>query len=286
MEERVGGIEDRALMTTPCTRCGGPVAPDELRCPACDALAPLPDDPTRADPPLSGPSGPRSLDDEPPWAIPIREPTVARTPWLPGGLGRVAGLALLGVAIFAATVVIGAQLLTDDGADGTRAASVSDPDTDPDTADDGSDDVDARSVRAEAEETTTSSTTSTSSTTTSSTTTSTSTTTAPTTTAPPIPAGTGPVPALSSSFRSGWVAQLSSVPYTAGTSGLEAAWEEVRAYAPDAVAVRSDDLSSHADGFWVLLDPGPYSSDDAVRSFCASVDHSRGHCEPRQLQRG
>ncbi len=259
-------------MTTPCTRCGAPVALDELRCPACDALAPLPEeDATRLDQPAE------AL----PWAIPIRDPATERRR-LPGGVTRVAALALLAVAMFTATVVVGAQVLTD----GEDSASVGDA---PGARPDESGGIDRRSVRADASTSTTESTTTSTSTTTTSTTTSTSTSTT-TTTAPPTtttaPTGTGSVPELAASSGGGWVAMLTSVPYSAGTARLEAAYAEVRAYAPDAVATRAERWSSLADGYWVLLEPGPFASADDVRSFCASVDHRRGDCAPRELRRG
>lgn len=270
-------------MTTPCTSCGAPVAPGELRCPECDALAPVPD--------VADVDGDQTRADVPPWSIPIREPEATgpraerRHPVGAGrrpDLGRMAGLVLLAVAVLALTVVIGAELLTDDGGGEPRAADVG-------TSDESAG-LDARSVRAEgesaADEATTSTTAST--TTTSTTATTTSTTQAPppptTTTRPAVPAGTGSVPALSSSFRGGWVAQLTSVPYSAGTARLEAAWEVARGYAADAVAARSDDWTSLRDGYWVLVDPGPFSSADEVRAFCSAAGHAdRDDCLPREL---
>lgn len=262
-------------MTTPCTRCGTPITPDELRCPTCDALAPVPEDDVAAD---------ETRTDAPPWAIPIRAPTApppaTTEPTLVDRLQaehrdvvRMAALGLLAVGVFAATVVVGAQLLTDGGDGRTRAADrtgVEDP-TGPET----------RTVRADAEdsELTTTTTSSSSTTSTSSTTTTTQATTT-TTTRPTTPTGTGAVPALASSFGGGWVAQLTSVPYSAGTDRLETSWETARRFAPDAVATRSDDWSSLRDGFWVLVEPGPFASADDVRTFCAAVD---GDCLPREL---
>lgn len=267
-------------MTTPCTRCGSPVAADELRCPACDALAPVPEDDD-----VVAEAG----TDAPPWAIPIREPSVAPAeagePTLVDRLGgersdvvRLAALGLLAVAVFAATVVIGAQLLTDGGGQ-TRAVDRIDAEdvTGPES----------RRVRVDTEadaedEPTTTTTSSTTSSTSSSTTTTT--TTSTTTTRPPAPSGTGSVPTLPSSFDGGWVAQLTSVPYAAGADRLDASWETARGYAPDAVATRSDDWSSLRDGFWVLVEPGPFASADDVRAFCAAVDHAgEGDCIPREL---
>src|SRR5690606_30246001 len=98
------------------------------------------------------------------------------------------------------------------------------------------------------------STTSSSSTSTStSTTTNTSTTT--TTTAPPA-TGAGSVPVVPASFRGGWVAQLSSVPASAGTSSIEAAYARIRADVPGAKAARSDEWPSMAPGYWVFVETG------------------------------
>jgi hypothetical protein len=118
-------------------------------------------------------------------------------------------------------------------------------------------------------------------TTTESTTTTASTTT--TTTAAPATSG-GSAPQLSSSFREGWVAQLVSVPTSAGTARVEDAWRAARSYADGAVVARSDEWPSMQPGFWVVVDPGPFTSADDVRAFCASVGHAdRGDCLPRQL---
>ena len=268
-------------MTTPCTRCGAPVAPGELRCPECDALAPVPDEIDAAE----------DRTDVAPWSIPIREPGAAGAApperRRSGGAGRpdlsrTVALVLVGVAVLALVAVIGAELLTDGDGGETRAADVASPDE--------SAGLDAGSVRvdgdATADETTTSTTAST--TTTSTTAPTTTTTQAPpattTTTRPTVPTSTGSVPALPASFRGGWVAQLTSVPYSAGTARLEAAWEAARAYATDAVAARSDDWTSLRDGYWVLVDPGPFSSADDVRSFCAAAGHAdRDDCLPREL---
>ncbi len=276
MVERVGGIEDRAPMTIPCTRCGGPIAPDEVRCPACDALAPLPDvDDTRADALLETAMGEGS----PPWAVPIREPRASaadrRAP-------RALGVLALAVAALAATVVIGAQvLISDGGGDSATAAETDEPlDTVPD------DDVDGEPLDVDEVVTgssTTSAPTTTAPTTTTTSSTTTSTTTPPTTTRPAAPSGTGSVTELSSSFPGGWVAQLASVPFSAGTARLESGWGDVRAQAPGVVATRSDDWSSLSNGYWVLVEDGPFATADDVRAFCTSIGAGQDGCLPREL---
>lgn len=210
-----------------------------------------------------------------PWEIEIRDrgshpPAPAPPPERPpdrrrGASGRLAVLALLGVACFAATVAL-LGWLTGDGEEETagEAAPTSAPIT--------------FAPREDATTTTAAPTTTTSTTTTS--------TTAPptTTTAAPAASGTGSVPALSSSFGGGWVAMLTSVPYSSGTARLEAAYAEVRRVAPQAVAARGDDWASLGDGYWALVRTG-FGSAAEVRSFCAGADTSRTDCSARELRR-
>ncbi len=120
----------------------------------------------------------------------------------------------------------------------------------------------------------------------SSTTESTTTTTAPTTTttATTSPPSAGSARQLSSSFRGGWIAQLTSVPTSAGTDAVDSAWSKATTYAADAVVTRSDDWSSLEPGYWVVLDTGPFGSADDVRAFCASIGHAdQSDCLARQL---
>lgn len=207
-----------------------------------------------------------------PWEIEIRDPG-SQPPTPPprrrrGGPGaRLVVLAVLGVACFVATVALLGWLLGGADQEATDQAATSTPIT-----------------FAPRDQTTTTTAVPTTTTTVPTTTTSaptTTTTAAPTTTAP---SGTGSVPALSPSFGGGWVAMLTSVPVSAGTSRLEAAYAEVRAVAPGAVAAEGDDWSSLGDGYWVLVHTGHASADD-VRSFCAGVESSRIDCAPRQLRR-
>ena len=267
-------------MSTPCTTCGEPLADDALRCPTCGALASPAVDETRAA------DETRSLDDAPPWAIPIREPAPAAAQEPRAGTGRTVALAALAIGVFALTVVVGAQLLGDDDSGaasrGTGSGEVASPD-------------ESGGIDGDAVAETTTTTTSTTSPTTTETTAAESTTTtgAPTTSSAPTttvdsfrtaPNGTGSVPALSTSFR-GWLAQLKSVPYEAGTEALAEEWERTRADAPGVVAARSSDWSAFGEGFWVLVDPGPFSSADDVRSFCESAGLTAdGACLVRELR--
>lgn len=258
-------------MSTPCTTCGEPLADDAIRCPTCGALASPRTDETRIEQTGS--------EDAPPWSIPIREPAVASQDHRSGSRRGVA-LVALAVAAFVLTVVLGSQLLGADDPGTTSRGAGADDVAGPEPAG-----IDAASVTTETTTTTAPTITQTSApepTTTS----------APPTTAAPsttvaartAPNGTGSVPALSTSFR-GWIAQLESVPYAAGTDGLADEWERTRVAAPGAVALRSDDWSGLGDGFWVLLDPGPFSSAEDVRSFCSSVGlDDDGACLARELR--
>jgi len=211
--------------------------------------------------------------DRAPWEIEIRDgasPDPEPAPPRRRGPGwRLFALLVLGVACFAATVALLGWVLGggDDAEEGAAPTTTSPITFAP------RDDSPATAPP--------SSTTSTSTTTTS---TSTTTTTTPTTTTAPS-AGTGSVPALSrSSFGGGWVALLTSVPYSAGTARLEAAYAEVRGAAPGAVAARGEDWATLGDGFWVLVETGPFRSQAEARAWCAGLRGGRTDCAPRQLR--
>ena len=259
-------------MSTTCITCGRPLDADHDRCPACGALAsPEVDETTSIDA-----VDHTTVGDAPPWSIPIREPRTAPRARR-GGRGRAVGLAVLAVAAFALTVALGSRALDDDDA-GTAARDSERADP---ASTDESDGIDAT--------TTTSTTTTTTTTTTAEPTTTTTVPpppTAPVTTAAvrTAPNGTGSVPALSTSFR-GWVAQLRSVPFDAGTARLAEEWERMRSVVPGVVATRSNDWSTLGDGFWVLVDPGPFASADEVRSSCSSAGlDGDGECLARALR--
>ena len=212
----------------------------------------------------------------PPWEIEIRDRPQAPAPEPPDGKRgsgwRLLALVVLGIACFAATVALLGFLLG--GGDDEAVDESAPPTSTPITF------APRDQTTTTAEPTTTAPTTTEATTTTTPPTT---TTVAPTTTAAPG-ASTGSVPALSASAGEGWVAMLTSVPYSAGTSRLEAAYAAVRPSAPGAVAARGDDWSSLGDGFWVLLQPG-FGSESEARSFCDRVDSDKTDCAPRLLQR-
>ena len=269
-------VEERGpiAMTVPCTSCGEALTPDDLRCPTCGTLAP-----PRPGASVFAPVAPETPDETrvEPWSIPIREsPRRAE----PVGAGpsdsmRAVTYGVVVVAVLVAVVALASSVL---GSGDDDVASSGDPTTtEPDDDAEVLGDVEAgdASTTSAAPSTTTSS-----STTTASTTTTTSTTTS--TTAVPRPSS-GTVPVLSPSFRRGWVAQLTSVPASAGSSALEASWERVRADVPGAVAARSDDWPALSPGYWVLVAPGPFGSEDEVRGFCSSAGRSSDSCLPRML---
>ena len=275
-------------MTVPCTSCGAFLADDDLQCPRCGTLAsPRWGASVFAEAPPGEPSSHGPVADETlvetgdpaPWSIPVREGPAAEV--IEPRVGdadpfRALAVTVLGVALCAA-LVAGVTALFSSGGDAPRS---------------GDDLASARSAEEEPQvlgdqvtaPTATSSTTSTAPPETSSTTTSssTSTTTTSTTTTAPSPSS-GDVPQLSSSFRSGWVAQLTSVPISAGTEALESAWERLRGEVPGAVATRSDEWPSMRDGYWVLVEAGPFGSEGEVDDFCASVGRSGDSCLPRML---
>lgn len=277
------------------------MADGDVRCPTCGALAsPRPGasvfaheatEPRWAGEPETAWDEPTVVGDRPPaepWSIPIRPgappPRVmdapAREPM------RLVTYAAVVVAVLAGVAVLAAQVLGtggDDVASGGDAPAVLGDEIGgegPAAGDTGTSTTDGPEGTSDSTTTTSAPTTSSTSTTSPSTTAAPATTSAPTTTAVP---SSGSVPTLSPSFRSGWVAQLSSVPTSAGSSSLEAAWERVRSDAPDAVAARSDEWPSMRDGYWVLVDAGPFASEDDVRSFCAGIGRSGDACLPRML---
>lgn len=273
-------------MTVPCTSCGEALTTGDLRCPTCGTLAP-----PRPGASVFAPEGPAPLwagdpgddgdaadgQDETmvePWSIPIRE---SPRPAEPVGAGpsdsmRAVTYGVVVVAVLVAVVALASSVLGSGGDDVASGgdSTTTEPDDDAEVLGD---------VRADDVATTTS----TSSTTTSASTTTTTTTTTTTSTTTVARPSSGKVPALSSSFRSGWVAQLTSVPASEGSSALEASWERVRADVPGAVAARSDDWPSLSPGYWVLVAPGPFGSEDDVRAFCSSAGRSSDSCLPRML---
>jgi hypothetical protein len=260
MDRRVE--EERIAMTVPCTSCGEPLHDHDLECRHCGTLAP-----PRFGATVFAPGNDETSVE--PWSIPIRGPAVEHdtTDPVPVALPRPLVYGLVVIALLAGMVVLAGAMTGDGRVDETTDAA--------------SAQVDVAGDSVVADETTTTearTTTSTSTPTTSTTSTSTST----TTTAPP-PVSSGSVPTLSPSFRSGWVAQLTSVPVSAGAARLESAFAAVRADAPDAVATRSDEWPRLRPGYWVVVARGPFGSEDEVRGYCSSIGRTTDGCLPRLL---
>lgn len=80
------------------------------------------------------------------------------------------------------------------------------------------------------------------------------------------------------------MAQLTSVPASAGADAVEAAWSKARSYATGAVVTGSGDWDSMEPGYWVVVAPGPFASVEEARSYCAAIDHpAAADCLPREL---
>ncbi len=84
----------------------------------------------------------------------------------------------------------------------------------------------------------------------------------------------------------GWVAQVSSVPSSAGGSALARAFETVRATVPDAVILRGGEWASLRDGFFVVVETGFTSAAAAVDGCDASGRTGRDECFARFLTQG
>lgn len=132
--------------------------------------------------------------------------------------------------------------------------------------------------------------------------TSTSISTSPTTTAPPADPGSvgsedagGPAPTPRDGepeglpiqgpgdVQSGWVAQVSSVPSSAGGSALARAYETVTATVPDAVILRGSEWAPLRDGFFVIVRTGFASAAEAVEGCDDSGRTGRDECFARFL---
>ena len=220
--------------------------------------------------------------DDPPWSIPIREagPDIPQRAATWTDRVPVAPFVIGALALFAALV------LAMPGLDGDR----SDPEPEvlgagvrSDMSVDGSVDT-TRPSTSSAPSTTAS------------------TTTAPTTTtgssqapAPDEPArersatgATDPEPAglpihTPGDLGGGWVAQVSSVPSSAGGAALSRSYDTVRRAVPDAMIVRGSEWASLRDGFWVIFHPGYDDAPAAVAACEAWGFDGKDECFARYL---
>lgn len=81
----------------------------------------------------------------------------------------------------------------------------------------------------------------------------------------------------------GWVAQVSSVPSSAGGNALAVAYDTVTATVPDAVILRGSEWAPLRDGFFVIVSTDHDSAADAVDACDASGRTGRDECFARFL---
>lgn len=243
-----------------CPRCRQPRPDHAAGCPA-------------APPPAAGV----------PWSIPIRDrgadvpqrtaTWVDQVPLLGLAVGAIAVFLLLGVA----AIVMGTGSPDDSSEDAGREPEVLRAEvTSPSTAAGADDD-------ATAVTTTTTSSTSTSSTTRTTSTDAGAADAEQATGREPSPEPDG-VPILApGELSDGWVAQLSSVPSSAGGNALETAYETVAADVPAAVVLRGSEWPSLRPGFFVIVQPGFSSGAEAVDACVAAGRPDRDDCFGRYL---
>lgn len=81
-----------------------------------------------------------------------------------------------------------------------------------------------------------------------------------------------------------WIAQLASVPVSAGPAGLQKELDQVRAQIPGAGYLLSSDYASLNPGYWVVYYPGPFSDGTQAVEYCAAHGRtSRNQCVGRFL---
>ena len=81
----------------------------------------------------------------------------------------------------------------------------------------------------------------------------------------------------------GWIAQVSSVPSSAGGSALSRSYETVRRHVPDVLIVRGSEWASLRDGFWVIFHPGHDDAASAVAACDGWGFEGRDECFARYL---
>lgn len=109
--------------------------------------------------------------------------------------------------------------------------------------------------------------------------------TTPTTDAANDEPDTGRVPVVSPvEIGQGWVAQVSSVPTSAGSAALRTAYDNVTITFPSAVALRSSEWPALRNGYWVLVVPGSFDAGADVLDVCrANGQTGRDQCFGRFL---
>ena len=81
-----------------------------------------------------------------------------------------------------------------------------------------------------------------------------------------------------------WIAQLASIPVSAGKSELQRAVSEIQRDIPGAQFLNSSDYASLNPGFWVVYYRGPFNNGNQALAFCAAHGRtSRDQCIGRFL---
>ncbi len=81
-----------------------------------------------------------------------------------------------------------------------------------------------------------------------------------------------------------WIAQLASIPVSAGKSELQRAVSEIQRDIPGAQFLNSSDYASLNPGFWVVYYRGPFNNGNQALAFCAAHGRTtRDQCIGRFL---
>lgn len=247
-------------------------------CPGCGQVTPAHD---------PGCAERRVDDDVVPWAIPIREPdpTIPRreatwvdqvpVPGLVAGFAALVvliglGMWMLGGATEPSPEVAGSQV------DGEVSAGEGDADAGSDD-ESGTEELSVDASAPEGDDRPESAPTSPSSTTS-----------APTTSTAASPTTVDPEPgdlpiAGPDTLPAGWVAQVSSIPASAGGSALSTAFDTVSSELPRVIVLRGSEWPSLRAGFWVIVEAGFDSAAEAVDRCTATGRVGRDACFARYL---
>lgn len=82
----------------------------------------------------------------------------------------------------------------------------------------------------------------------------------------------------------GWIAQLASIPVSAGSAQLQQALNEIRTEIPRAQYLNSSNYASLNPGYWVIYYMGPFNDGNQALYYCASHGRTnRNQCVGRFL---
>ncbi len=86
------------------------------------------------------------------------------------------------------------------------------------------------------------------------------------------------------SVTGSWIAQLASVPKTGGTASRDQTLAAIRSRVPTAEVLNSNAFASLRPGYWVVYEPGPYTSGAAAVDFCLRAGLTNSNdCRGRYL---